>query len=515
MRDVPRPSAGLPPELDPRGGGPARKQAAHGAALATAGRPARGARLGHWLKVAAVVTSAAVLLTAGVGWFLFKHFTGQITRKDVFHTLQGGRPAPAPDAAQNFLLVGSDSRAAPGDAQYQGSGSEFVTGARSDTTILVHMSAKRDKALLISFPRDSYVQIPACTDEQGKVHPPVKDKLNAAFATGGATCTIKTVESLTQIRIDHYIEVDFAGFKNMVGALGGVDVCLPKATKDDMSGLDLPAGVSHVDGDQALAFVRARYALGDGSDLGRIQRQQQFLGAMTRKATSTGLLLRPDHLLAFLNAVTQSVTTDQNLSVSDMRNLAVKLKGLDPARVTFVTMPLADDNYAVRGVGSTVLWDQAASQALFASVRTDDAIPGGSPAPSEAPTDLTVPPEQVRVRVLNGATTAGIASRAAADLRQHGFVVTGLANADSSGYSDTVVRYGPSRADSAKTLAAAVPGAKLQSDETLGSGLELVVGSSYAGARAVTVGPATPISPGAPSGPAPGAVTAAQDPCAG
>jgi len=105
VRDVPRPSAGLPPELDPRGGGPARKQAAHGAALATAGRPARGAQLGHWLKVAAVVTSAAVLLTAGVGWFLFKHFTGQITRKDVFHTLQGGRPAPAPDAAQNFLLV--------------------------------------------------------------------------------------------------------------------------------------------------------------------------------------------------------------------------------------------------------------------------------------------------------------------------------------------------------------------------------------------------------------------------
>jgi LCP family protein required for cell wall assembly len=514
VRDAPGQHVALPPELNPRG----RSRSTASGGPPRGARPVgrhRAGRWRHWLSVVAVVTSVAVLLTAGGGWLLFRHYTGNITRKDVFSTLQNGRPAAAPDHAENYLLVGSDTRAGSGDAEFQGTGQDVVTGARSDTTILVHLSAKRDKALLISFPRDSYVAIPSCTDDTGKVHLPSKDKINAAFATGGASCTIKTIESLTQVRIDHYIEVDFAGFKNMVSSLGGVDVCLNKPAKDAMSGLDLPAGVSHVDGDQALAFVRARYALGDGSDLGRIQRQQQFLGAMTRKATSTGLLLRPDHLLPFLNAVTQSVTTDQNLSFDDMRNLALKLKGLDPARVTFVTVPLADDNYTVRGVGSTVLWDQAAAQALFASVRTDDAIPGASPAPTAAPTDLIVPPEQIRVRVLNGSTAAGLATKAVSDLRAVGFGILGTGNADSDHYPDTVVRYGPTRADSAKTLAAAIPGSKLQPDESLGSGLDLVVGASYAGARAVAVSPGTPAPPPGNAPAKPPVTTAAQDPCGG
>ena len=332
----------------------------------------------------AAIAAAAVVVTGGGGWLLMRHYTNNITRKNVFANLSG-RPDRLAGKAETVLLVGSDSRAGAVNGQFQGSGADFVGGARSDTAILAHLSADRSRALLVSIPRDSYVAIPACPDATGVVHPPVHGKFNAAFAEGGGGCSVATVEALTGVRVDHYVEVDFAGFQSMVSALGGVDVCLPSAAVDVMSGLNLPAGVSHVDGEQALAFVRARYALGDGSDLGRIQRQQQFIAAVLRKATSTGLLLRPDRLLAFLDAATKSVTTDRGLSVVDLRELATGLKGLDPAKVTFVTVPLADADHPVDGVGSTVLWDDAQAGALWAAMRTDGVVPGaGAPGPAPA-----------------------------------------------------------------------------------------------------------------------------------
>ena len=342
--------------------------------------PRRGGRV---LRVLAVIAAAAVVVTGG-GWLLVRHYTNNITRKNVFANLSG-RPDRLAGKAETVLLVGSDSRAGAVNGQFQGSGADFVGGARSDTAILAHLSADRNRALLVSIPRDSYVAIPACPDATGVVHLPVHGKFNAAFAEGGGGCSVATVEALTGVRVDHYAEVDFAGFQSMVSALGGVDVCLPSASVDVMSGLNLPAGVSHVDGEQALAFVRARYALGDGSDLGRIQRQQQFIAAVLRKATSTGLLLRPDRLLAFLDAATKSVTTDSGLSVVDLRELATGLKGLDPAKVTFVTVPLADADHPVDGVGSTVLWDDAQAGALWAAMRTDGVVPAaGAPGPAPA-----------------------------------------------------------------------------------------------------------------------------------
>lgn len=513
MSDPTRAFAGnaLPPELDPRRGRGRPPGPPPGGRPPVTLVPRRGrSRLLSWIAVA---TSALILVTSGLGWFLFEHYNGNITRRDVFGALRGDRPAASGGRSENFLIVGSDTRAGVGDSGPALGGPDEVTGARSDTTILVHLSARRDKALLVSIPRDSYVQIPDCVDDQGRTHAPVKDKFNTAFAIGGAPCTIRTVENLTDVHVDHYLEVDFAGFKNMVAALGGVDVCMPKAVQDKNSGLNLPAGVSHVDGDQALAFVRARYALGDGSDLGRIQRQQQFLGAMMRKATSTGLLLRPDRLLSFLQAATNSMTADQQFTFNDMKDLALKLRGLDPSQVTFVTVPVSNTNYPVKGIGSTVLWDQSAAEELFRAVRTDDAIPGASPAPSVQPGDLVVPPARVRVRVLNGSGATGAANKAAEDLRRVGFVVVDTGNADAASYRDTVVRFGSDRADSARTLAAALPGSKLQPDESLGSTVELVVGSSYAGARSVTVSTAPAPGPGPAASP-PAAITAAQDACA-
>jgi LCP family protein required for cell wall assembly len=475
----------LPPELDPRRSSPRMRP-----------RQRRFVRVLSWT---AIVMSVLLLVGSVAGYGLIRYYDGNINRIGDLFRPDGDRPAAAPGKAKNFLLVGSDTREGATEEELRRAGTEFEAGRRADTMILIHLSAKQDKALLMSFPRDLYVDIP------GKG----KNRINAAFSSGGPALAIATVEQLTDIRIDHYIEVNFFGFQRMVDALGGVDVCLPKAAKEPKSGINLPAGRSRVQGPQALAFVRQREGLPRG-DIDRIARQQQFLGAMLRRATSAGILLRPDKLLSFLNVVTKSIQVDDQLSFATMRDLAFRLKDLDPAKVTFVTVPV--DRLARRDGKSVVLMDEPGAELLFDSIRNDDKIPGASPAPPV--TDLKVAPAKVRVQVLNGAGVKGLASKAAADLREVGFRPRGVGNADSSDYEDTIVRYGPDREDSARTLAAAVPGAKLQLDQSMRGNVELIVGRSYSGTRAVTVRPSTAVP--RPSGTAslPPTSSAADDPCA-
>jgi LCP family protein required for cell wall assembly len=479
----------LPPELNPRGGSSVRRP-----------RRRRLARVLSWI---AVSLSASVLVISGVGFALVKYYDGNINRikEDIFGPA-ADRPAKLDGKAKNFLLVGSDSREGATKEELKQSGTEFTPGRRSDTMILIHLSAKQDKALLMSFPRDLYVEVP------GKG----PGKINTAFAAGGPALTIATVEQLTDIRIDHYIEVNFNGFRRMVDALDGVEVCLPAPAKEKDSGIDLPAGKSTVRGAQALAFVRQRKGLPRG-DIDRIGRQQQFLGAMLRRATSKGILLRPDRLLSFLDTVTDSIQVDKNLSFNTMKDLALRLKDLDPAKVTFVTVPI--DRLARRGGQSVVLMDEIQSDLLFRSIREDDAIPGASAAPSAPPSNLIVAPSRVRVRVLNGAGVKGLAARAAEDLRGVGFRIVDTGNADSETYEDTIVRHGPDREDSARTLAAAVPGARIQLDQSMRGSVELVVGRNYAGARQVTISKpsSAPVQPSGPAASKPPTTSAADDPC--
>ncbi len=304
----------------------------------------------------------------------------------------------------------------------------------------------------------------------------------------------------------------------MVDELDGVEVCLPKAAKEKDSGIDLPAGRQVVKGDQALAFVRQRKKLPNG-DLDRIARQQQFIGAIIRKVLSSGTLLNPFRLNGFLDAATASLQVDEDLGIGDLRTLAVRLRSFNAGGVSFATVPVSSINGSRKNrdglYESVVLLDEPKLEELFRALRADQppGAPAASPKPSAGPA-LIVAPSAVRVRVFNGSGVAGLGRKAATDLAEVGFQVIGAASNRPGAAATTVVLHGPDKADSARTLAAAIPGATTQLDETLDRTLEVVVGSGYTGAKKVTVAgaPTSPTSPRASA--TPKVVTAAEDPCA-
>jgi LCP family protein required for cell wall assembly len=476
-------------------------------------KPRRAARILSWI---AVVTSVAVLATAGAGYVLVNHYEGNIRRiGDVFGS-RADDPKPAPNNAQNFLIVGSDSR---GDLKagegVQGSGSTFVTGQRSDTVILAHLyGGKSNKVQLVSFPRDSVVQIPEYTDQKGRVHPAQRNRINYAFNEGGPQLLVRTVQDLTGVRVDHYLQVDFEGFQKMVDNLGGVDVCLSKPAKDRYSGINLTAGKHHINGVVALAFVRQRHGLANG-DIDRIKRQQQFLGAMIRKVLSAGTLANPLKLNRFLDTATSSLQADKGLKFATLRTLALRMRNVGAGNVVFATIPISNSNAYVRGLGSVVLVDEAKAAALFESIRLD--IPPGTPAAKPTTAAGTAPlivrPGAIRVRVFNASDVNGLARKADRELTDLGFQTVGTPESRGTGATGTVVRYGSTKADSARTLAAAIPGSTLEAAPELGNVLEVVVGSSYSGVQPVKV---TPVKPSAAPDPSASAkvVTALDDPCA-
>ena len=443
------------------------------------------------------------------GWFAYRKYDGQLSRIPGLTAVPGTSAPPAPEGARNILMVGSDSRASVG-ASF---GSE--KGQRSDTIILAHLYGDSDKAQLVSFPRDSYVTIPAYEDPKTHVqHPAHMDKINAAFSDGGPQLLKATVEALSGIRVDNYVQIDFAGFQAMVDELDGVEVCLLNPVKESHAQIDLQAGRQTIRGAQALAFVRQRYGLPNG-DLDRIRRQQAFIGSVTRKALSSGTLLNPVKLNGFLGAVTRSVQVDESLSGTELTAIAARLRTFSAGGVGFRTLPYA--SFATRGTQSVVLLDDAKVEALFDALRRD-VPPGGRSKKKEAATGkpLSVRPAEVEVLVLNGAGVSGLAGRAAADLEEAGFALAGAPADRGTGASDTVVRYGRDRAEAARTLAAAVPGSALQLDATLTDHLELVVGSSYSGVTQVEVGTVPSSAPSSVSDaadPAQPSVTADQTGC--
>lgn len=451
----------------------------------------RTRRILGWIALGLAVV---LLITVTGGYIVYRHLSGNITHLPI--VTAGARPA-ALTKAQNILLIGSDTRAFAGGAKFGGE----VGGARSDTAILVHLSAGGRKAILVSIPRDSYVEIPACRLPNGSLSTPHHDKFNAAYSIGGPSCTIATVESLTHIRVNHFVEVNFQGFQRMVNALGGVNICLRKPINDPIrfinghysgSGLVLPAGTHKLKGKQALAFVRARYGIGDGSDIGRIKDQQLFISAVIRKATSAGLLVDIPALYSFLDAATKSIRTDPTFGLSQLKSLADRLHGLKPGTVSLLTVPFV---FNAPGVPSAdIAWDPVKAPALWNALRRDLPLPGeattpvaaGSPSP--AGNGLTIPPSAITVRVLNATGQQGIAHRVAAELAAEGFHAT-AGNASTLGVAKTVVRYGSSRNESSMTVAAAVKPSARQLDPTLGSTVELVIGADFGSVVPVTVTP--------------------------
>jgi hypothetical protein len=287
----------------------------------------------------------------------------------------------------------------------------------------------------------------------------------------------------------------------MVDALGGVDVCTEQPIDDVKSGLKLPAGTSHVDGMKALAFARARYTLTGGSDLGRIDRQQQFMAAMLKQALSTKTLGDPVKSTKFLNAALKSVRVDDELA-DDLPELADQMKNLSTDDMTFAKIPLADPDHQsvlwnATAPQSTVRWDQGKAQDLFTKIRRDQPLAEPAKKPSATPSqkpenELTVPPEDISVRVLNAIGTPGLATKAGGQLEDVGFDVTVPPGVARRGLQKTQVQYGPDREDSAKTLAAAIPGAKLKKVDSLGTGVQVMVGANWDGVKKVEVTTASP-----------------------
>jgi LCP family protein required for cell wall assembly len=332
-----------------------------------------------WIAGAVACLLVAV---AAVGYAAYQHYDDQIHRVNVLATKDPNiKEATRQLHAQNFLLIGSDTRAGA-DKSFETSPGE-VSGARSDTTILAHISPTGAKATMVSFPRDAWVHVPSCQKSGGQQTKPYQGSFNSAFELGGPACTIRLVQSMTGIKITHFVQVDFSGFTNMVRALGGVPVCSPTTVDDPKSGLRLHPGTQMITGTQALAYVRARYTLGDGSDLDRIKRQQSFLGSVIRVATSKGILFNPGRLKSFLDAATRSVTLDKGTHITDLYNLAGRLRHLDPAHATFFTAPIANRDYAPPGYPANagkVLLDQAAGTRLWKDIIDDSTVTTKSPA---------------------------------------------------------------------------------------------------------------------------------------
>lgn len=472
------------------------------------------------MSVLAVLTSFSVLAVAIGGYVLVNKYDNQITRiAGVFAFEDEERPAETPRDARNILIVGSDSRGdlAAGEGT-QGRGDDFVTGQRSDTVILAHLYGDSDKAQLISFPRDSWVTVPAHTSSQsGEFVEEQEAKLNWAFEEGGPSLLIRTVEELSGLRVDNYVQIDFDGFQSMVNTLGGVEVCLSEPAKEKDSGIDLEAGRQTVKGPQALAFVRQRKGLPNG-DIDRIGRQQQFIGAIVRKTLSAGTLLNPFKLNSVLNVATDALQVDDDTSIDDLRDLAVRFRTFTAGGVIFSTVPIAEVN-GYRERQSVVLLDEAKMQEQFALLRRDVAPDTPEAAEAEPVAEpLLVAPESIRVRVANGAGVAGLGRRAYDELATVGFQLVDTPDNRGDQAVQTTVYHGPDRADSARTVAAAMPGSRTELDPALTGTVEVVVGSSYRGVKAVSVTPEAPeptaTIDGGTTTAAPAVRTAAEDPCA-
>jgi LCP family protein required for cell wall assembly len=335
----------------------------------------------RWLRYTAIGVAVVVLGAIGAGWAAYEKLNANITAdNDAAAELaryEKERPTALVRDAQNILLIGSDSRSGDGNAQYgRDSGTE-----RSDTTILLHLAANRHSATAVSLPRDLMVDVPGCRRPDGTRTRPVFTIFNSAFQTGGSACTIRTVEKLTNIRIDHHMVVDFNGFKDMVDAVDGVEVCLKEPIDDKAAKLKLPAGKVMLDGEQALGYVRARKSIGDGSDTDRMDRQQRFLGALVNKVRSNDVLLNPTKLYPVLDAATSSLTTDPDLaSLRGLYDLARGLRNIPTERVQFLTVPRT--SYVHNANRDQLVEPEAAK--LFARLREDAPVAVSKDLPEDS-----------------------------------------------------------------------------------------------------------------------------------
>ncbi|MGI8667472.1 MAG: LCP family protein [Jatrophihabitans sp.] len=473
----------LPPQLDPRGG---RAQARRAPGRRSAGGSSvlHGAALG--LRIVAAALSLVVLVGSGWAWATYRSFNANIKRVQIStHSTAAAKNIDGSD--QNILIVGNDDRDTATDAELRQLGTTRDGGSyNTDTMMLLHVPADGRKATVISFPRDSYVDIPGVG----------KAKLNSAYTAGlnknngskaaGASLLVDTIENLTGLSIDHFVQVDLLGFYRISNAIGGVNVCLNQAMGPaktvgqvgngfdsgyengkfvySYSGINLKKGNNVIKGTQALAFVRQRHGLPAG-DLDRIKRQQYFLSAVFRKLTSGGTLLNPFKLQNLLKAVTSSLTMDQTL---DPTKLAQQMQNLSAGNVTFTTIPLSGDD-PNSPVGDVLLVNTAAMPDFINSLI-------GNPSADALKKAKAADPKTVTVSVVNDTNSNGLEKTNAAALNKLGFSTT-IPAATSAVVAKTTIKYPKGDESAAKALQAAVPGAVMSQTSDV-KVLTLVLGNN-------------------------------------
>ncbi|MFD4629433.1 LCP family protein [Streptomyces sp. NPDC058284] len=452
------------------------------------GRAQRRGRGRKWRVGLAVVGALVVLGVGGGGWVYLK-LNGSIETFDA-DGISGDRPAAGGSGGQNVLVIGSDARTG-GNRALGGGDSDDI--GRSDTAFLLHVYADRRHAVAVSIPRDALVDIPSCKLPDGKwTEPQHHVMFNAAYsvgetAKGNPACTQNTVEKLSGLRVDHTVVVDFKGFSELTDVVGGVEVCLPK----DLYEGDLNPrrgspgrrifrkGVQEVSGQRALDYVRIRHGIGDGSDIGRIKRQQAFVSGLLKKIKSEGF--SPGKLFPLADAAVHSMTVDPGLGSADkLISFAMSLKDIDLHNTKFVTLPWRYDGARVAVV------EPEASQ-LWAALREDKGVDGGEKQSRRESEEVSG--GGIAVHVLNGTSVDGLAAKAARSLTSHGFTVTGTGTAAGQEHVTTVVEYGTGKGKGkgeglkarAENVARLFPGAEVRARAAAeGGGVRVVLGRSYA-----------------------------------
>ena len=411
-----------------------------------------------------------------------------------------------PGNPMNVLLVGSDTRAglSPEDQRkFDLRGSAKVAGQRADTMMILRVDPRAQKAAILSIPRDLFVDI-AGTNGKGRI--------NQAFEKGPSQL-IETIDTSLGIKIDHYVQVDFNGFRGIVSAIGGVTVFLPGPVRDRMSGLKVDqGGCVNFDGELALAYVRSRnfqyfesgkWRSDPTGDLGRIQRQQDFVRRVVRKAISRGVR-NPVTANRLIGAAVENVTIDEALTTDDILRLGKRFRSLEADAVDMLTIPTEDVNV---GGAAVLKLRQPDAQAVI------DRLNGTQPVAEVPPP--RVPRGTIRVRVLNGTGRSGQATEVSRALSSAGFVVAGIGDAGRFDVTATVITYGAGQKANAELLQAYVIGSStLVSDPRLTSvGMVITTGSAFGGIKSAAAPASTSSTTSTSAPPKPKASGAAAQPC--
>lgn len=451
-------------------------------------------------RIAACVVAVLVLVLCGVGWTTRLHIDGNMQQVLALDQSGAGiQNAQLQTNDDNFLLVGTAAR--PG-------GSGAAGGA--ETIMLAHVPASRSQIQILSFPADLVTTRPVCagwnnqSGQYGAGQLPATDsvRLDAVYQQGGPRCLTDAVQDMTGIAINHFVGMDFAGFRQMVDALQGVNVCVKTTMSDSQLGTIVDSsGNTTLSGQQALAFVRAAHVTGDTSgEQGRIYRQQLFMAAALRKVTANSVVSSPNKLNDFLNAFSRA-TFSESAGVNQLLSFAQSVQSVGLGQITFVTVPATSIPGATGEGESTALANQ-----LFGAVRTGGPLPSGGagPAPTPPPASTSntqVAPSSVKVQVLNGTNTQGLGADTKTKLVNLGFNVINDGTNNNT-LDQTVIKYSADQAVAAATLASAVPTAHLQLDPSMAGAIELVLGANFDHQVVPPRAGVTTAPPPSPSGPA-------------